>query len=113
MHQCCGLVLDRLGQMRVAVAKQVDRDAACKIKIALTALTDQIGPFAANRADAAPGINGHQRGNRHDLGLSLDRSSKKAAPIGRPVRQYCVYWDWRGATTPSEPRGNYAARASG
>ena len=87
MHQCSRLILDRLGQMRVAVAKQINCNPAGKIKIALTALTNQMRSFASHRTHTAPGINGHQRGNRHDKAFPVKRQSKKATRKWPPDRE--------------------------
>ena len=74
MHQSRGLIGNRLGQMRVAVAKQIDGNAAGEIEIFLAIFTIKIAPLTAHRTHAAPGVNGHKRGNRH-MGL-LWRAAK-------------------------------------
>ena len=87
MHQRCRLILNRLGQMRVAMAKQVDRNSTGKIKITFTALTNQISTFTSYRTHAAPGINGHQRGNRHNKAFLCNVPIKKGDPEWPPDRE--------------------------
>jgi hypothetical protein len=41
MHQRRGLLLDRLGQVRVAMSQRVDRDPGCEVEVALATLADQ------------------------------------------------------------------------
>src|SRR5690606_14413857 len=55
----------RADQPGVRVAEQVDRDPGSEIEIAGAVLGDQVGVFAAYVSHAAPGIDGHQRSNRH------------------------------------------------
>src|SRR3546814_10697537 len=50
MDQRRYLFLDRLGQMRMAVPEQIDRDAACEIQITLASIADQIGALKIGRA---------------------------------------------------------------
>jgi hypothetical protein len=86
VHQRRGLILDRLGQMRMAMAEQVDCDAAREIELALAALADQIGALAANRTHGAPGVNGHQRRDRHgesSLGSKRQKAARKRAALQR------------------------------
>src|SRR5690606_9353309 len=91
MHQRRRLVLDGLGEVGMTVAEKIDRDTACKIQIALAAFTDQIGAFAAYRPHRAPGVNGHQRRDRHGKHLSIEAKQKGdpawAARLARPL--YC------------------------
>ena len=49
MEQSRRLLLQRLGQMRVVMTKQIDRDAASEVEIFFAALTPQIGALASNR----------------------------------------------------------------
>ena len=70
MHQGRGLIGNRLDQFRMTMAKQIDRDAAGEVEIALTALPDQIAALASHRTNIAPGVNGHERRNRHGPSLS-------------------------------------------
>src|SRR3546814_20581667 len=65
MHQRRRLLLDRADQMGMAVAQDVDRDAACEIQKTLAALVDQIAPVAAPGTYVAPGIDRHKRRDRH------------------------------------------------
>ena len=87
MHQSRGLLRNRLGQMRVAMAEQIDGNAAGKIEVFLAVLAVKIAPLTAHRTHAAPGVNGHKRGNRH-IGL-LWRAAKISGgdekQKGRPV----------------------------
>ena len=65
MHQPRGLILDRLGQVRVAVTQQIDRDAAGEIEIFLAAFAVEIDPLAFDRPHRAPRVNGHERRDGH------------------------------------------------
>ena len=65
VHQRRRLLLDRLGQVRVAVAEQVDRDARGEVEIFLAVLAIEVGAFAAHRPDVATRINGHERRDGH------------------------------------------------
>src|SRR3546814_10994171 len=67
MHQRRRLLLDRADQMGMAVAQDVDRDAACEIQKTLAALVDQIATVAAHGTYVAPGIDGHKRRDRHHV----------------------------------------------
>jgi hypothetical protein len=60
------LILDRPGEVRVAVPEQIDGDAAGEIQILLALLAEQINAFAAHRPDRRAGINGHKRRDGHD-----------------------------------------------
>jgi len=63
VHQRRRLIGDRLDQMRMTMAEQVDRDTARKIEVAFATLAEEICAFAAHRPDPASGIDGHQRGD--------------------------------------------------
>jgi hypothetical protein len=65
MHQRLDLPLDRADQVRMRMAQNVDGDAAGEIEIARPVFRNQVAVFAAHRTHAAPGIDGHQRGDRH------------------------------------------------
>ncbi len=60
------LILDRLGQLRMAVAQQINRDAGGEIQIALAILADQVAPLASHRTHATPWVDGHERRDGHD-----------------------------------------------
>ena len=70
MHQRRGLIGNGLHQPGMAMAQQIDGDAAGKVEIALAALPDQIAALASDRTHIAPGVNGHERRNRHVPSLS-------------------------------------------
>ncbi len=61
VHQRRRLFLDRLGQMRVAMAENVDRNPRGEIEIALALFAIEIDPFATDRADRRTRIDGHER----------------------------------------------------
>ena len=65
VHQRRRLLLDRLGQVRVAVAEQVDRDPRREIEIPLALLAIEIDPLAAHRAHRRTRIDGHERRDGH------------------------------------------------
>ncbi len=86
MHQRRGLLLNRTGQMRVAMTQRVHRDAGRKVEIALAAFTDQVATFSAHRPHVAPGIDGHQRSDRHSKSLlETNRIDKIANDKWRPI----------------------------
>ncbi len=74
------LLLQRLDQMRVAMAERVDRDAAGEIEKAAAVARVQPGPLAALEGEVDPAIGGHQRGNRgvraHRLGVQFGGARK-------------------------------------
>ncbi len=59
------LLRDRFGQMRVAVAEQVDRNARREIEIFLALLAVKIDALASDRPHLATRINGHERSDGH------------------------------------------------
>jgi hypothetical protein len=65
VDQSRGLILDRPGQDRVAMAEQIDRNAAREIEILLAILAKQICAFAAHRPHRRARINGHERRDGH------------------------------------------------
>ncbi len=65
VHQRGDLVLQRLGQMGMAMAKRVDRDAGGEVQILLAALAIEIHALASHRPHSAPRIDGHERGDGH------------------------------------------------
>src|SRR4029079_726259 len=65
MHQRRRLLLDRLRQMRVAVAEDVDRDPRGEVQIALALFSEEIDSLAADRPDRRTRINGHERRDGH------------------------------------------------
>ena len=79
------LILDRLGQHRMAMAEDVDGDAAGEVQVALALLADQIAAVAAHRAELAPWVDGHERRNRHRAGSFLIRAgTQKGGPEWPP-----------------------------
>ena len=71
MHQRRCLFLDRLGQVRMAMAQEVDCNAAGEIKRAAAVFGNEPGTFASHRPEPATGIDGHQGGDRHGWVLSV------------------------------------------
>ena len=65
VHQRRSLILNRLHQMRVTVAQDIDCDPACEVEIALAAFADQIGTLTTHRPNPAAGIDGHERRYGH------------------------------------------------
>src|SRR4051794_14201607 len=65
VDQGCCLILNRLGQVRMPMAEQVDGDAACKVQVTLALFSVEINPFAANRTDRRARIDGHERRDGH------------------------------------------------
>jgi hypothetical protein len=65
MHQRRRLILNRLGQMRMPMPQQIDRNPAGEIERAGAILRNQPRPLTAHRTKAAARINGHQRRDRH------------------------------------------------
>ena len=93
MHQGFGLLLDRANQALVRMPKQVDRDTAGEIEIARAILVNQVAVFAAHRADAATGVNGHERCDSHCCSSCIScrhpRTTKPKTngdPIGAAIR---------------------------
>jgi hypothetical protein len=82
VYQGPRLLLDRPGQMRVAVAEQVDRDSAREVEIFLALLAVEIDPLPAHRPHRGARINGHERRDGHGGGLRLNE--RRAAPKSRP-----------------------------
>ena len=66
MDQGRRLLLDRLGQMRMAVAEQIDRDAAGEIEIFLAILAIELHAFASHRPHRRARVNGHKGRDGHD-----------------------------------------------
>ncbi len=71
MHQCRRLLLDRLGQMRMAMAEQVDRDPGREVEIFLAILAVEIDPLSPHGPHFATRVNGHERRDGHRNGLLL------------------------------------------
>ena len=79
----------------------------------LAALADQIAALASHRTHIAPGVNGHERRNRHGPSLSglmfassgarICAKRKKAAPPGRPHASI-AYTGARKGVQPRRPR---------
>ena len=121
MDQCLGLLLDRLGQMRMAVAEQIDRDPAGEIEIFLAAFAIEIDPLAAHRADIATRIDGHERRDGHGMWILWKRVERQMATPRSPHRRYTVAASARqkerGGTLaspapPSRHRGQQTRRLS-
>ena len=94
MHQRLGLALDRADQAFMAVTEQIDRDPAGEVQITRAVLVDQMAVISAHRANAAAGIDGHQRRNRHGASGANDGSKGMwgrkhgwANANGGPVRE--------------------------
>jgi hypothetical protein len=68
VHEGRRLLLDRLGQMRVAVAEQIDRDSAREIEIFRAVLAVEIDALPSHRPHRRARIDGHERRDGH-LGL--------------------------------------------
>src|SRR4051812_30907630 len=66
VHQRRRLVLDRLGQVRMAMPEDVDRDPCGEVEISLALLAVEIDSLAANRADRRTRIDGHERRDGHE-----------------------------------------------
>ncbi len=71
MHQRLGLALDRADQPGVRMAERIDRDAAGEIERAPAVLADEVAMLTAHGPEPAPGVHGHQRGDRHDWFLCI------------------------------------------
>src|SRR3546814_11862519 len=71
--------------MRMALSEQIDRDAACEIQITLASIADQIGALTANRTHPAPGIDGHQRRDRHGTAPFQGTKGKRRPQSGPPL----------------------------
>ena len=97
VHQCCGLILDRLGQMRMAMAKHIDRDTAGKVQSPRTIFGNKPGALASDGTKTTPGIYGHERGNRHLTFLPTigRKQNRKGDPIGRLSNIGCSYMPLR------------------
>ena len=67
VHQRRRLLLDGADQMRMAVAEQIDRDAAGEIEPFAPLGVVQVAAVTAHRLDLATAIDGHQGGDRHCL----------------------------------------------
>src|SRR5690606_7925144 len=65
VHQRRRLLLDRTDQPGVRMTEQVDGDPGREVEVAGAVLGNQVAVLAADRPHTAPGVNGHQRGNRH------------------------------------------------
>ena len=65
MHQSFGLPLDGADQVRIGMTQRVHRDAGGEIEVARAVFSDQVAVLAAHGAEAAPGVDGHQRRDRH------------------------------------------------
>ena len=66
MHQRFRLSLNRSNKPLVTVTQQIDRDTRGKVEITRAIFVYQVAMFPTHRTNAAPGIYGHQRGNRHE-----------------------------------------------
>ena len=73
VHQRRRLLLDRLGQVRVAVAEEVDRDARREVEISLALLAVEIDSLAAHRPNRRTRIDGHERRDGHGEAAPLQR----------------------------------------
>ena len=71
------LVLDRLGQVRMAVAEQVDGDAAGEVEIFLALLAVEIDPLPAHRPHRRARIDGHERRDRHGRSFLAGNMQKR------------------------------------
>jgi hypothetical protein len=80
VHQRARLLLDRLGQMRMAMAQYVDRDAGGEIQIFLAILAIKVGAFAAHRPHLASRINGHERRDGHVANSPSWLNAKRRSP---------------------------------
>ena len=65
MDQRCRLVLNRFGQMRMTMAKQVHSDARCEVQRAAAVFGNQPSAFTSDRPKTAARIDWHQGRNRH------------------------------------------------
>ena len=97
------LPLDRLGEVGMAVAQQIDRDAACEIEIARAVLAVEIDPFPAHRPDRRARINGHERRDGHEGLLMRER---------RPVKSRLSLSKCSLAASIAAGRGRYQRRLS-
>ena len=61
VHQRLCLLLDCADQAGMAVAEQIDRNAAGEIEVTRAVFVDQMAMLTLDRANAAAGIDGHQR----------------------------------------------------
>src|SRR3546814_17309154 len=97
MHQRRRLLLDRADQTGMAVAQDVERDAACEIQKTLAALVDQIATVAAHGPYVAPGIDGQKRRDRHHVPPERGwiTETQKGDPFRPPV--------WTGLLPTSGP----------
>jgi hypothetical protein len=61
VHQRRRLLLDRLGQVRMAVPQDIDRDARREVEISLASLAVEIDSLPTHRAYRRTRIDGHER----------------------------------------------------
>src|SRR6476659_1147329 len=95
MDQRRRLVLDRPGQVGVAVAQKVDRDAGREIEVLLAIFAIEVDPLPSNRTRVAAGIDGHQR--RYGHGLERPWSEGEKAK-----RRPWAAWTWAITLPPRQ-----------
>ena len=86
VHQRCRLILNCFGEVRMAVAKQVDSNACSEIQRAAAVFRNQPSAFTANRPKSTPRIDWHQGRYCHDF-LPSDQifgifQKPKSGPLG-------------------------------
>ena len=79
MHQRGSLIRNRLDEMRMAMAQRVHGNARREVQVALASLADQVTALTAHRTHITPGINGHERGDRHELPPNLMHNRRRRA----------------------------------
>ncbi len=84
VHQRRRLVLDRLRQVRMAVAERIDRDAGGEVEPAVAVGVEQIRALAAHRRDFAAAVDGHHGVDRHARRPNAKRRPQRP-PIGASV----------------------------
>ena len=94
MHQRRSLLLDRADQPGVRMAEQVDRDPGGEIEVAGAVLGNEVAVLAAHRPDLAPGIDGHQRSDRHGGNFLSAKVAQTTigAPKDRRFVRYGFCW---------------------
>ena len=98
------LLLDRPGEHRMAVAEQIDGDAAGEIEIFLAALSIEIHPLASHRPHRRARIDGHERGDGHRSSPGEVSKGKRRPVTGRLLKSR--YRDSGGAaSTNAAPFG--------
>ena len=84
VHQRLGLLLDGLGQMRMAVPQDVDRNAAGEIEVFLALLAIEIDPLAPHRPHGRTRVNGHKRRDGHGGSFFGDVKGKRRSMTALP-----------------------------